>query len=303
MEAGGARELVIFPGALGDLICFAPALRQIAQGTAADNIDLMAKPELARFAVGRLGVARDYSIDRVEMAHLFVERGGESSAARTFFGEFTRIHSFFAAENETYRRNLLTISPNVSFYGFRPEYEGHMASAYLREIGFEGEREVALKIAEDDRRKAIEILKENGLKPETFLLILPGSGSPKKNWPADNYLGLVRTLPSGVQPVIVLGPAEEGSKRVFAESGLTFLESPELGMLAAMARLSRGFVGNDSGVSHLAAASGARGLVIFGPTDPARWRPLGQIGVIRKDPINRLTVASVRAELAALLGV
>ena len=35
-------------------------------------------------------------------------------------------------------------------------------------------------------------------------------------------------------------------------------------------------VGNDSGPSHLASALGVRGVVLFGPTDLAIWRPLGQ---------------------------
>jgi ADP-heptose:LPS heptosyltransferase len=48
-----------------------------------------------------------------------------------------------------------------------------------------------------------------------------------------------------------------------------------LPVLAALLSLSRGFVGNDSGVSHLAAAVGTRTIALFGPTDAANWAPRG----------------------------
>jgi len=60
------RVLVIFPGALGDLICLVPAVRAIARRNPDATLELMARGELARFAVGRLGFARGHSIDRRE---------------------------------------------------------------------------------------------------------------------------------------------------------------------------------------------------------------------------------------------
>ena len=77
------RVLVIFPGALGDLICLGPALRALARRHHDATLELMAREELARFAVDRMGVARigitrtgiarSHSIDRREVAALFAE--------------------------------------------------------------------------------------------------------------------------------------------------------------------------------------------------------------------------------------
>ena len=69
--------------------------------------------------------------------------------------------------------------------------------------------------------------------------------------------------------------------------------------VAALARLAMAFVGNDSGAAHLAAAVGASGVVIFGPTDPVRWRPLGpgQIAILRRDPIDSIAVREVAGAL------
>jgi heptosyltransferase-3 len=65
--------------------------------------------------------------------------------------------------------------------------------------------------------------------------------------------------------------------------------------------LSRCFIGNDSGVSHLAAAAGSRGLVIFGPTDPQRWRPIGDVKTIQKDPLQSLALDQVWPSVAELM--
>ena len=80
------------------------------------------------------------------------------------------------------------------------------------------------------------------------------------------------------------------------------LKDLELATVAGIARLATGFVGNDSGVSHLAAAADARGVVIFGASDPQRWRPLGRIAVLGQDEtpdevataLNRMSYRNAR---------
>ena len=92
------------------------------------------------------------------------------------------------------------------------------------------------------------------------MLVLPGSGSPAKNWPAENFIALAKTLVSRITSLVILGPAEAALDGVFAGSGWPTVSEIGLNEVAALARLSRVFVGNDSGVSHLAAAAGASGL-------------------------------------------
>jgi ADP-heptose:LPS heptosyltransferase len=89
---------------------------------------------------------------------------------------------------------------------------------------------------------------------------------------------------------------------LFGASGLLTISQVDLIETAALARLSRGFVGNDSGVSHLATAAGAPGLAIFGPTDPARWRPLGRTTVIRREPLSALSPDEVAARISEIIG-
>jgi hypothetical protein len=343
--------LVIFPGALGDLICLVPTLRAIARRHPDAGLELMARAELVRFATGRLGLgwgrtgavqrhsdsatgrlgvsakhslgaghgpSRGHSIDRREVAQLFAARAGViAQEARTFFGSFSHVYSFFAADDDHFCRALDAASGGrASCFPFRPPGVGHVAAAYLRAIRAPNDSETAGKdltkpggeeeapapdcsfqLDCEDLELAADRLAGLGLTVRNFMLILPGSGSTAKNWPAQSFVILATMLASRVRPLVILGPAESGLEPVFAASGIPVISQLELAEVAALARLSRCFIGNDSGVSHLAAAAGASGLVIFGPSDPERWRPLGRTVVIRREPLSALAPAAVAAAM------
>ena len=154
----------------------------------------------------------------------------------------------------------------------------------------------ALALRPEDVDAARWMASQCGLEPGRYVLLMPGSGSRDKNWPAKNYLELARHLSLRGAVVAVLGPAEERLRPVF--STIPNICNPPLGTLGGLARLSAAFIGNDSGVSHLAAASGAPGVVIFGPTDPARWRPAGAVTVLRRMPLRELDWREVADALA-----
>ena len=96
-----------------------------------------------------------------------------------------------------------------------------------------------------------------------------------------------------MRPLAVLGPAEEDLRPLFDDFGIPTVSMLPLATVASLAGFAAGFVGNDSGVSHLAAAAGAAGVVLFGPTDPARWRPLGRITVLSAPDLRALQLGTV----------
>ena len=111
MGSGASKSiLVIFPGALGDLICLVPALRALARRHQGSALELMARAELARFATGRLGVGHGHSIDRRAMVQLFTtKRAAEIDVeARIYFSVFRHVYSFFASEKAKIRGRLWT---------------------------------------------------------------------------------------------------------------------------------------------------------------------------------------------------
>jgi ADP-heptose:LPS heptosyltransferase len=294
------RVLVIFPGALGDLMCLMPALAAISRRHLGASIELMARLELARLVAGRSVVARGHSIDAREVGEFFADE--TSGGARRFLGDFDRVYSFFASDDPRFRVRLTAATDGeVSFHPFRPGGEGHVSAGYLRAIGeASSAMDARLEPTPDDLAAASRVLARSKSDSSNLIVIFPGSGSPDKNWPADRFATLASelSLSNRASVAVILGPAETSMEPIFREAGVPALKDLDLPIVAAIARLAAAFVGNDSGVSHLAAVVGAPGVVIFGPTDPARWRPMGpggdaSFGILRREPIDSIEVREV----------
>jgi len=262
----------------------------------------MARAELARFAVGRIGVTAGHSIDRREVGALFAEGHEPAPSAGVFFGAFDHIYSFFATSDSRFRQMLELCRPGrVTFLPFRPEAKGHIADAYLHALGVErAAPNFRLTPTTEDLARARHELEAAGMRPDLrFVAVFPGSGSRLKNWPAANFRELIGRLLPMIQVAVVLGPAEEAAG--FEFPGVPTLRGLELADVAGIAQLAAAFVGNDSGVSHLAAATGTPGTVIFGPTSPDRWRPLGGVAVIARGDLTAISPAEVHALVQKVL--
>jgi ADP-heptose:LPS heptosyltransferase len=295
------RVLVIFPGALGDLMCLMPALDAISRRHPGASVELMARFELARLVAGRSVVARAHSIDAREVGAFFADETSLNPNARRFFGDFDRIYSFFASDDARFCERLAAANDaEVSFHSFRPGGEGHVSEGYLRAVG-EGTSmlDARLEPTADDLAAARALL-ESKCDVSNLIVIFPGSGSPAKNWPANRFAALASTLSKLASAAVILGPAEAAIEPIFREAGVPVLKDLELPTVAAIASIASAFVANDSGVAHLAAAVGASGVVIFGPTDPARWRPIGsaRIDILRREPIDSVETREVAGALS-----
>jgi heptosyltransferase-3 len=301
------RVLVIFPGALGDLMCLMPSLAAIARRHPGASIELMARMELARLAAGRTVVTRAHSIDAREVGALFTD--DTSGIARRLFGDFDRIYSFFATDDSRFRARLSAATDaHVSFHPFRPAGDGHISTAYLRSIetavdDVASTTNPRLEPTPNDLAAATSALAQSKCGTSNLLVMFPGSGSPGKNWSANKFVALASELSERASVAVVLGPAEMSLEPAFCAAGVPVLKQLDLPTVAAIAHVASAFVGNDSGVSHLAAAVGASGVVIFGPTDPARWRPVapeggGQIAVVRRTPIETVDVREIASILS-----
>ncbi|MDP3283394.1 MAG: glycosyltransferase family 9 protein, partial [Desulfobacterales bacterium] len=120
------------------------------------------------------------------------------------------------------------------------------------------------------------------------ILIHPGSGSARKNWESSNFIKVFKKIKSlGMNPEIILGPAEHFLFERFARrlpAGSKIHVLTDLLNLVSILKQSGGFIGNDSGISHLAAFTGIPTVVIFGPSSPKRWKPFGRsVEVLRPE--------------------
>jgi heptosyltransferase-1 len=122
-----------------------------------------------------------------------------------------------------------------------------------------------------------------------FALLQPWSSRGPKEWPEHSVLAVSRALGErGLEAVLKWGPSEEGRARALADgSGGRLVLAPPAGPAATARLASRAaiVVGADSGPTHLAAAAGAPTLALYGPTDPARFGPVGpRAAALRGEP-------------------
>jgi len=141
-----------------------------------------------------------------------------------------------------------------------------------------------------------------------ILAVHPGSGSEKKNWPIENWIELIEALVNRAATsgrrfgtvLIVSGEADENARQRLRtsfdnESRIHFVHQlplPHLGALLAQST----FIGHDSGISHLAAAAGARSIVLFGPTEANVWAPRNKgvsVLIAPNEDLAQLAVATV----------
>ncbi len=108
----------------------------------------------------------------------------------------------------------------------------------------------------------------NGDIDDAFGVIHPFSGSPGKNWPLDRFVELAKRLESQMPVKWCAGPEE-----TLPWDAVRIGDLYDLAFWLASARV---YVGNDSGITHLAAAAGAPVVALFGATNPAVWGPRGE---------------------------
>jgi len=107
---------------------------------------------------------------------------------------------------------------------------------------------------------------------EDYAVIHPFSGSARKNWPLEKFRALAAKLPMPVRWCA-------GEDDPHLPDAIHIGDLYEMACFLARARL---YIGNDSGITHLAAAVGTPTLAIFGPSNPAIWAPRGDhVRVVR----------------------
>jgi len=104
------------------------------------------------------------------------------------------------------------------------------------------------------------------------MVLLPGAGKPNKLWPVERFRELARQI--GEDALVVWGP---GERELAVGIGARIAPPTNLRELAWILRHARAVVGADTGPLHLAAALGTTVVGLYGPTDPRRNGPYGQV--------------------------
>jgi len=291
------RVLLMFPGALGDLLLLAPAAAALARDGM--ELELSVQRSLVPLARCLLGCRIGPPVDGMTMATLF---GPEPAPAlASWVCGAGRAHAFLGSSargREAAHRLRELGARGVRLHAVvRDDGAEHASRAYARMLEVTSDLQ-APDLALDAQAPPTAW----ACAPEKRLVLHPGAGSAAKRWGREGFVRVADAWRErGGEVLVVCGPAEEESVAFWRAAGhrmATGLALMETAVLLASAPL---YVGNDSGVSHLAAALRRRGVVLFGPTRPERWRPLGgELGVLRfADAGQRALAAAILHRLGA----
>ncbi len=292
--------LVIHQGALGDFILALPALSALRQAFPEARPFIMGYPRILQLAEGRFYSEEIFSIDQKGMATFFVREGPLDRTLTQFFSSFELIIVFGKDGGGTLIGNLKRVCQGrILHLNPLPNWDDgvHLSDHLLRQLTQYGipfvNQNPVLYLREEDREWGGQFWRERGVPSEgrsNVIVLHPGSGSRKKLWPLKHFLELFRHLQSKPDRkfLVILGPAEGPEiQQAFAK-----LETPNLILakglsLVQLASVMKGcglFIGNDSGISHMAAALGLPTLAIFGPTDHRVWSPRGEkVEIVRRE--------------------
>ena len=260
------KTLIYHTGALGDFVTILPALSIWKSQHPDARLTYLGKKahgDLGR-AAGYFGDALD--IDRSIFASLFSNSlSMELSALLSTFDSAIAFTAHDSPVANHLGRHYSTLLSQPPFPGSQQHVVDYHMSLFP---SWEQEKTARIPRVRISANSAID---RAAIRPTA--VIQPGSGSSIKNWPIERFAEVSLSLDrAGCDVLWVMGPAEEDRR---PPSGISEIRNQSLPDVCRVLELAAIFIGNDSGMSHLAAACGCACVVLFGPSDAAIWRPLG----------------------------
>lgn len=264
-SASVIRTLVVHTGGIGDFLLFCPSLMRLNEDGPVRAAGIRSRLLLAE-AAGLLDAS--YDLDDIAFDSVF---SCPSPRLERFLAEFDRA-VIWMKDDGAIRGALETcgVRDALVFPGLPPEtWNRHATQYYASCLGYDGLPPLRLPVTPSESSHDV--------------LLHPGSGGKRKNWPIARFRDLSDALSAQGRTVTwIAGPAEDGLQ--FPPSA-SVLRMPSLVSLARELASARLYIGNDSGVTHLAAACGCPTVALFGPTNPAVWAPRGdRVRVVQGDP-------------------
>lgn len=326
------RGCIICPGAIGDCLLTLPLASFLKTAYDLGGVDFIGRTEYIDFYPGRTCIDSIRSIESIDFHRLFVDQRDfmveEHDRLVNSLAAYERIVSFMGAGDPNFEANVIfavncarpaevTLLPLAD----TAESDTHISEFYIRAYMQDNEAPVPpvfdpaagiLRAHFSDAQEGRRILEAENITPDDRLVVIhPGSGAPAKCWHVDNFHHVARLLRrDGVQVVFLFGPAEMERMPPQDRDRLAeiapCLSGLDLTAVLQVLTWADVHLGNDSGISHLAGALGKTTFVIFGPTDPGRYRPLGpRVHILRPASASFMEPSRQQADTihAAVLGV
>jgi heptosyltransferase-3 len=307
------RILVIRGGAIGDFILTLPTLKALRDARPQAHIEILGYKHIAVLAENRFYAQAMHSIEYAALARFFARNSKLPAEMADYFASFDLILSYLYDPDRIFETNLRRCGVQNLVRGPAriAENAGHAARQLARPI-----EQLGINVVDfaerifpsiEDRKFAREFLAS---VPQPIIAIHPGSGSHKKNWPLENWIGLFSAgsrFADLERLLVISGEADKAQtdqlEQEWKNRDVRFARNLPLPRLAAVLERSI-FIGHDSGISHLAAAAGANCILLFGPTNSDVWAPRNDNVQILSAPNARLSdlrIEQVEAAFARLL--
>jgi hypothetical protein len=299
------KILVIRGGAIGDFILTLPVLSALRAQLPQARLEVLAYPHIAGLAVAG-GLADDVrAIEARPLAGFFARRGELTPGWQDYFAGFAIVISYLYDPDGFFQANVARCS-KAQFIA-APHRPDEQAGIHATEVFLKPLERLAIFGADPTPRLALHATRNT----RHVLALHPGSGSERKNWPEAEWAELLaRLVRSTDANLLLVGGEAEGDRLERLASRLP-PERVELARNLPLVELAgrlancTGFVGHDSGITHLAAALGLGGLVLWGDSNQAVWRPRSDRMRLlsASGGLQALTVGRVHRELAEILPI
>lgn len=315
------KILVIRGGAIGDFILTLPVLAALRERFPDVRLELLSYPRVAPLAVAGGLAHHAQSIDARPLASFFARGGPLPAQLADYFGSFALIISYLFDPDRIFQDNVARCSKAQFLVGpHRPDErtDQHATEAFLRPLErlaiFDADPIPRLDLSAHPRSENALVLQPSPLPSantadplqlEHWLALHPGSGSERKNWPEESWEKLLVQLQSTTRlRFLLIGGEAEGQRlgrlaALVSQERLRVAESLSLTELAVLLGQCWGYIGHDSGISHLAAAVGLQSLILWGATKQSVWRPRNARVYLLSAPAG-LPAVSVEDVLAAI---
>ena len=302
------KILALHAGAIGDLLLALPSLRTFRRAFPRYTLDLMGWPERLSVVAFDLQAESIHSIDQAEMAYFYSDESTLPPRLSAFFSSFSCILVFGKDSGRILVKNFSRAGAKkvITIPSFPPQESGIHVSEYLvgslKAAGIEEQGSFSpLRLPEEALTFAGRFRAGLGLKEGDQVLALhPGSGSPGKNWDPKKFAAVADWASERCQVLLISGPARDGVEEVrdsVKKARPLVADNLPLLRLAAVLKASTVYLGNDSGITHLAASLGLPTVALFGPTNPALWGPKGPgVQVIYAKNLSTARLPDARCE-------
>jgi heptosyltransferase-2 len=293
VNASQGKILVIRGGAIGDFILTLPAIAALRKNFPDAYLEVLGYPHIAQLALAGGLVDRVESLGARALAGFFARHGELAEELVDYFSEFDLIISYLYDPDQIFSTNVSRCTRAQFITGPHRPKEGttiHAAQLYLKPLErlaiFNADPVPRLRMGNDSS----PLPNAAGQGNDRVLALHPGSGGEHKNWPEANWAELLQNLinETSFHLLLVGGEAEgERLQRLAAAlppARVRVAQSRPLAELALMLQHCSAFIGHDSGISHLAAAVGLPGVILWGETTEEIWRPPSDKMLILRHP-------------------